>query len=500
MSTKGSTIGRRKFLGMGAAAAGLALMADLEAYPQNVNRNSIASDLKITDMRIAVLRGPGGKPVQEGNGGPSSAGSSGGVGGPSGAMGRGAPPRGPMPPATPGAGAASGGTIIVRIDTNQGISGYGQAIGDGPQPNYILMHKARLLGENPCNVDRIFRKIKLHGGYNRQGSGVNAIENALWDLAGKAYGVPIYQMLGGKFRDKIRMYSEGDPRSNSIADIAADYKERVASGFTMLKYDLGVARVLQGKRGTMSAPAGYNGEPGENPENFYQGFEISVKGAELVADHVAAIKEAMGDAADIPMAHDHFGHLTVKSCIKLAKALERVTPSMLEDMVPWFRVEEWKLINDSIDVPTLTGEDAYLVESLEPLCQARAVDYIHPDHLVIGGCLELQKTSDMAATYSVGMMGPSNATAIGYAAGAHAIAACETFLAMEWHQPQPAWHKDLTDKGDLVVQGHIPVPTGPGLGIKVNEEAMRNLCRQGEFFTDPTTYWDSQVGGEKAYT
>src|ERR1700759_1871623 len=102
MSTK---CGRRKFLGMGAAAAGLGLWADLEAYPQNVNRNSIASDLKITDMRIAVLRGPGGKPTQEGNGGPSSAGGSGGAGGPGGAMGRGGPPRGPMPPATPGAGA-----------------------------------------------------------------------------------------------------------------------------------------------------------------------------------------------------------------------------------------------------------------------------------------------------------------------------------------------------------------------------------------------------------
>ena len=297
----------------------------------------------------------------------------------------------------------------------------------------MLTHKTRVLGENPCNVDKIFRKIKIHGAYNRRGSGVNAIENALWDLAGKAYGVPIYQMLGGKFRDKVRMYSEGDPRSNDIKDIAADYKERVAAGFTMLKYDLGVAPILRGKRGTMSAPAGYNGEPGEGPENYYQGLEISDKGAELVADHVAAIKEAMGDAADIPMAHDHFGHLTVKSCIKLAKALERVTPSMLEDMVPWFRVEEWKLITNSIRVPTLTGEDAYLVESLEPLCQARAVDYIHPDHLVIGGLLELKKTSDMAAKYSVGMMVHSNATPIGYAAGVHAIAACQNFLAMEWH-------------------------------------------------------------------
>ena len=139
-------------------------MADLEAYPQNVNRNSIPSDLKITDMRIAVLRGPGG----QGGGGRGGATAS-------------------LPPATPGTGGASGGTIVVRIDTNQGISGYGQTIGDGPQPNYVLTHKARVLGENPCNVDKIFRKIKIHGAYNRRGSGVNAIENALWDLAGKAY-------------------------------------------------------------------------------------------------------------------------------------------------------------------------------------------------------------------------------------------------------------------------------------------------------------------------
>ena len=370
-----------------------------------------------------------------------------------------------------------------------------------PERERPLAVKTRLLGENPCNVDRIFRKIKMHGGYNRQGSGVNAIENALWDLAGQAYGVPIYQMLGGRFRDKIRLYSEGDPKTDSIADIAADYKERVASGFTMLKYDLPVVPILRGKPGTIYAPKDYYGEPGGvPPENYYEGLEISDKGCELVADHVAAIKEAMGDAGDVPMGHDHFGHLTVKSCIKLANALERINPSTLEDMVPWFRVDEWKLLTDSVKVSTLTGEDAYLVESLEPLCRARANDYIHPDHLVIGGCLELKKTSDMAAKYSVGMLVHSNATPIGYAAGAHAIAACENFLAMEWHQPQPAWHKDLTDKGDLVVNGYIPVPTGPGLGIKVNEEAMRNLCRQGEFFTDPTTYWDSQVGGEKAYT
>ncbi len=277
MSISKNRIGRRSFLKTGAAAAGLGLLADLEAYPQNVNRSSNPSDLKITDMRIAVVRGPGATRWAR-------------LGWADGQD---------LPPPTPGAGAASGGTIIVRIDTNQGISGYGQTIGDGPQPNYVLMHKTRLLGENPCNVDKIFRKIKMHGptpsGERRQPTqdGLHGI----W-LASRPR--PIYQLLGGRFRDKVRLYSEGDPKSDSIQDIAADYKERVAAGFTMLKYDLSVPRVLRDKPGTIFAPKGYNGEPGENPENDYQGLEVSDKGCELVADHVAAIKEAMGDVGNTP--------------------------------------------------------------------------------------------------------------------------------------------------------------------------------------------------------
>ena len=236
MSRNENGIGRRSLLKTGVAAVGLGLLADLEAYPQNVNRKSSPSDLKITDMRIAVLRGPGG---QRGDG----------------RMGRRGGARPPLPPATPGAGAASGGTIIVRIDTNQGISGYGQTIGDGPQPNYVLMHKTRLLGENPCNVDKIFRKIKIHGAYNRQGSGVNAIENALWDLAGKAYGVPIYQMLGGKFRDKIRCYAD-TTQSKDPKEFAVRLKKRVDEfGFTFLKMVLGV-QLVEDQPGVVSRPSG----------------------------------------------------------------------------------------------------------------------------------------------------------------------------------------------------------------------------------------------------
>src|SRR5580698_8792955 len=156
--------GRRNFLRSSATALaglGAAFWADetLDALPQSTNTNSKPSDLKITDLRVAVVA------------------------------------RAPMT------------CPLIRIDTNQGIYGLGE-VRDGASKTYALFLKSRLLGENPCNIDRIFRKIKQFGGHSRQAGGVCGVEMALWDIAGKAFGVPVYQMLGGKFRDKIRCYAD----------------------------------------------------------------------------------------------------------------------------------------------------------------------------------------------------------------------------------------------------------------------------------------------------
>src|SRR5437016_2793905 len=232
MSSKNNLFGRRSFLKTGSMAAGVGLFADLEAYPQNVNRNSKPSDLKITDMRIAVLsqnRGQGGGGGR-GGGRPANA-RAGGQ---------------PYPAAAPGRGGVVSGQILVRIDTNQGISGYGEMYNGGVAP-YALMLKSRILGENPCNVEKIFRKIKQFGGQARQGGGVTAVEQACWDIAGQAYGVPVHQMLGGKYRDKVRMYSETPLRSDDTKEIGKDLKARAEAGFTMLKTDLGAEAILRGK-------------------------------------------------------------------------------------------------------------------------------------------------------------------------------------------------------------------------------------------------------------
>src|SRR5882672_11716665 len=155
----------------GASALGLLTDADLEAAPQNVQRNSRPSELKITDMRVAVVE------------------------------------KAPMT------------CPILRLDTNQGLVGYGE-VRDGASATYALLLKSRLLGENPCNIDRLFRKVKQFGAPARQAGGVCGVEMALWDLAGKAYGVPIYQMLGGKFRDKVRLYAD-TPEGENEADFVS---------------------------------------------------------------------------------------------------------------------------------------------------------------------------------------------------------------------------------------------------------------------------------------
>src|SRR5829696_8917366 len=137
---------------------------------------------------------------------------------------------------------------IVRIDTNQGVSGYGE-VRDFASKNYALMLKSRLLGENPCNLDRIFRKIKQFGYHGRQGGGVCGVEMALMDLAGKAYGVPAYVLAGGKFRERIRMYCD-TPNEPTGEEMGKKLLERVERGYTMLKMDLGVQPLI-GEKGML---------------------------------------------------------------------------------------------------------------------------------------------------------------------------------------------------------------------------------------------------------
>jgi L-alanine-DL-glutamate epimerase-like enolase superfamily enzyme len=444
-------IGRRRFLAAGAAAFSSAFWSqeDLEAATQNVNTNSRPSELKITDMRVAMIS----------RGGP-----------------RGIP--------------------VIRLDTNQGIYGLGE-VRDGASKTYALMLKSRLLGENPCNVDKIFRKIKQFGFHARQAGGVCAIEMALWDLAGKAYNVPAYQFLGGKFRDRIRIYCD-TTESHDPKVYAERMKKRIEAGFTFLKMDLGID-LVENVPGTLTRPIGLTLKDVNQVQHMFTGIEITDKGIAMMADYVAQIREIVG--MEVPLAADHFGHIGVNSCIRLGRALEKYNMAWLEDMIPWQYTELWKKITDSIDVPTLTGEDIYLKEPFRVLCENHAVDIIHPDLASSGGLLETKKIGDMAQEYGVAMAMHFAGTPVSFFANIHCAAATENFLALEHHSVDVPWWDDLVDgvEKPIVQRGFVKVPEGPGLGIRLNDEACKAHLTEGGYF-EPTPEWDNERSWDRLWS
>jgi len=428
---------------------GTSLEEQIAYASQAVNRSSKPSDLRITDLRIANIRG--------------------------------APMRVP----------------IIRIDTNQGLSGYGE-VRDGGSPRYALLLKSRLLGENPCNVDRLFKKIKQFGFHGRQGGGVSGVEMALWDLAGKAFEVPVYQMLGGRYRDRIRLYAD-TTISRDRAEYARRMKARLDLGYTFLKMDLGI-NLLAGQQGVITAPLGFNWSGDRMTAHPFTAIQLTNKAIESLVEYVAAVREAIGYA--VPLAADHFGHFSVNDAIRLARALMPYQLAWLEDLVPWQYTDLWKQITSSVDVPTLTGEDIYLKEEFIKLVDAHAVDLIHPDLATAGGILETKKIGDYAEEHGVGMAMHFAGTPISFMANVHCAAATQNVIVLEHHGVDVPWWEDLVigPEKPLVKGGFVRVPDRPGLGIDLNEEVVRAHLIPGEQYFAPTDDWNQDRSNDRLWS
>src|SRR5580658_2426664 len=225
---------------------------------------------------------------------------------------------------------------LIRIDTNQdGLYGLGE-VRDGASQTFALMLKSRLVGEDPRNVDKLFRKIKQFGHHARQAGGVCAIEMALWDIAGKYWGVPVYQLLGGKFRDRVRIYSDTDV-DDDPTHTAHRLQQRMESGFTFLKMDFLRVNMKKGLMewvtGPFPMPAGKSVQEVNLTPHMFNGIEVSDREIHLLADYVKEIRRAVGP--EIPLALDHVGHISPKSCLRLCRALEPYHLAWIEDLVPW---------------------------------------------------------------------------------------------------------------------------------------------------------------------
>jgi L-alanine-DL-glutamate epimerase-like enolase superfamily enzyme len=387
---------------------------------------------------------------------------------------------------------------IIRVDTNQGLVGWGE-VRDGASETYALMLKSRLLGENPCNVDRIFRKIKQFGGHSRQGGGVCGIEMAMMDLAGKAWGVPCWQMLGGRFRDRVRLYADTteteDPKEQGLR-----LKARMDRGLTFLKQDFGID-LLKDKPGMLSMPSGEVPWGGAMTPHPFTAVSITDKGIEFLSDWIGTIRGVIG--MDIPLASDHYGHITVNSCIKLARAMEKLSLAWMEDMVPWQYTSTLKQIRDAVDIPLLTGEDIYLKEEFIKLIDAGAIDMIHPDLATSGGLIETKKIGDYAHEHAVPMAMHFAGSPVSFMANVHTAAASENFIALEHHSLDVPWWETLVTTADgkpLVDHGFAPVPNTPGLGVEIVEEAVTAHLRPGSDYFGPTPEWDKERSWDRLWS
>ena len=378
---------------------------------------------------------------------------------------------------------------LLRIETNQGITGYGE-VRDGASKLYAQMLKRFLIGENPCNIDKIFRRIKQFGGQSRQAGGVCGVELALWDIAGKAYGIPVYQMLGGKFRDKVRMYCDTDVDGKDTGLNMGDaLKKRVEKhGYTMLKMDLGINQ-LWDVEGGLCAPVGFLEQYGytakmareakaagdvaaarywsnraydyQNIAHPFTGIHITEKGFDYLENYVEEVRSVIG--YEIPLSIDHFGHIGIDDCIKLAKRVERFNLCWLEDLIPWQLTDQYVRLNQSTTSPIATGEDIYLLENFKPLLDNRAVSIIHPDILSSGGIYETKKIGDYAEECGVAMALHMAETPVACLAAVHVAAATNNFLGLEFHSNDVDWWSDMVKDTEKpkIVDGFMAVPRSP---------------------------------------
>lgn len=383
---------------------------------------------------------------------------------------------------------------IIRIDTNQGIYGIGEVRDAGHKEN-ALQFKSILLGQNPCNVDMIFRAIKKFGNWGREGGGVSGLEIALWDLVGKVYGVPCYQFLGGKYRDKVRLYADTPaPEEATPEGYARRVKGRKELGLTFIKFDIRPQLFEDCEGGTVGQMTQFEYNLGKRwraPGTGSTG-RVTDRGIAKAVEVVEAIRDIAG--WDIALCTDHFGHglMTAKEVIRLGKALEPYGLAWIEDPMPWWDIDGHKQVTDAVEVPTCAGEELYLWDGFREMIEKRAVDIIHPDLLTSGGMLETKKIADYAERYGLPTALHFAGSPIAFMANVHCAAAISSFVALEHHGLDlPFWTSLVTGLPDNYMEGgYVTVPDKPGLGVDLNYEGIEaNLRFPGLF--EPTDEWNT---------
>jgi L-alanine-DL-glutamate epimerase-like enolase superfamily enzyme len=370
---------------------------------------------------------------------------------------------------------------VIRIVTDQGISGYGQAeTSKSYLKPMVLFYKDYILGEDPTNVERVMLKIRRLGAFKPWGAAVSAIEIALWDIAGQVAGVPVYKLLGGKIRDRVRIYN-GGVRFPMTGHTPQDYAEVVAKmkeakeGFTLVKQPVGFHDPAMMR----AIPDAWYDEPRTGAPHPDRGL-MTERGLEHVIACVEAMKKVLGD--EIGLALDCGPGWEVKDAITFARALEPLHIAWLEDLItgdyaPYPNADLFKEVTQSTSVRIHTGEQIYLRENYKDLIEKQAVNVIGPDPEDVGGIAELKWIAEYANFHGI-EVAPHGIFdgLIGLAAHVHLAATLpQNYIAFEYPVGQPDWWYDIIDglPNPIVKKGFIDVWDKPGLGVTFNVAAAK---------------------------
>ncbi len=374
---------------------------------------------------------------------------------------------------------------VVRIVTDQGVSGYGQAESTKPYLKpMVLFYKDYILGEDPTDVQRVMLKIRRLGAFKPWGAAVSAIEIALWDIAGQVAGVPVYKLLGGKIRDRVRAYN-GGVRFPMTGQTPQDYAENVAKmkeakeGFTLIKQAVGFHNPAMMRAMT----DGWYDEPRTGASHADRGL-MTERGLKQVITCVEAMKKVLGD--EIGLALDCGPGWTVKDAITFARALEPLHITWLEDLItgdymPYPNAEVFREVKQSTSLPIHTGEEIYLRENFKDLIEKQAVDVVGPDPEDVGGLAEMKWIAEYADLHGI-LIAPHGIFdgLIGLAAHVHLAAALpQNYIGFEYPVGQPEWWYQIVDglPDPIMKRGFIDVWDRPGLGVTFNVPAAKSRLR-----------------------
>lgn len=348
--------------------------------------------------------------------------------------------------------------MFLKMHTDEGLVGYGEPIVEGHAhvvAAAVEQYKEYLIGKDPRRIEHHWQ-VLYRGGFYRGGpilvSALSGIEQAMWDILGKSLGVPVYQLLGGAVRDRIRMYSHisgkiDDDTSNDVNELVTNAREKVAQGFTCLKFNY------------------------EAPVQFVE----AKKYLDSCVEIFGRLREGVGDEVDIAL--DLHGRFSPAQAKRLIQAIEPFHPMFVEEPCLPENVDAMVDIARSTTVPIATGERLYTKWGFREIIERRAAAIIQPDLCHAGGILEVRKIAAMAETHYIGVAPHNPLGPISLAAALQADACTPNFVVQE----QVTLGEGYLKQPFKLQDGHIELPTGPGLGIELDDDALEDLRYDGKW-------------------